>query len=56
LLEDDNLMANIETPEKVIEYSVLPLIDKLMAYTSIPPESLSFEGKDFRILKLYEKL
>lgn len=48
-------MTNIETSEKTIKYSYLPLLDELMAHKSIP-ESLSFKGSDFGILKLYEKL
>jgi hypothetical protein len=55
LLKDDNLMVNIKTPEKVIEYLILPLIEELMIHTLIP-ESLPFKGNDFGILKFYEKL
>jgi len=48
-------MVNIKTPEKVIEYLILPLIEELMIHTLIP-ESLPFKGNDFGILKFYEKL
>lgn len=54
-LNSKNLMTNIETSEKMIEYSYLPLLKELMTHKSIP-ESLSFKGNDFGILKLYEKL
>jgi hypothetical protein len=46
---------NIKASEKVIKYSVLPLIKELIVHTSIP-ESLLFKRNDFGILKLYEKL